>query len=195
MRWLLPMGMLLSGCTSPPSSRVTLMPDEDGHVGAVWVSNAQGKQKIDQAFTSVKIETARSAPSEATQTDHQAFEAAHGSLLKAQPSKPRSFVLHFMLDSTELTSESKLLLTEVLQTARDRKPTEVCVFGHADAIGTEHSNLTLSSDRARVVAELLRKSDPGLHIEVNHFGDKVPLIPSRPGIPEPRNRRVEVNIL
>jgi outer membrane protein OmpA-like peptidoglycan-associated protein len=184
--------VLLSGCAG---SRVTLLPDQSGHVGEVTVATQQGQQRIDQAYGTVAVDSARSAPGEARNTDPQAFERKHHALLAAQPSLPKTFLLHFKFDSMELTPESRKLLPEVLQAVRDRMPTEVTVFGYADAAGTPEYNLELSAQRARAVEKLLKKIAPDLPVNVQYFGDKSPLVPSRPGVPEPRNRRAEIVVL
>jgi outer membrane protein OmpA-like peptidoglycan-associated protein len=185
---------LLSGCASTPT-RVTLLPDHDGHVGAVSVSNAQGQQRIDQAFNTVAVGKATAVPGTPRAVDRQAFEDAHRVLLDAQPTPPRSFVLNFLFDSMELTAESKKLLPQVLEAVRDRLPTEVTVFGYADSSGTPAYNLALSAERARAVAKLLKQIDPRLPVEVQYFGDKAPLVPTGPGVREPRNRRAEIFVL
>lgn len=182
----------LSGCAG---SRVTLMPDQDGHVGAVTVATSQGQQRIDRAYRSVDIGSADSIPSTSQPVDQQSFEKSHRALLDAQPSLPRSFVLNFKFNSMELTPESKQLLPEVVRIVRERAPTEVTVFGYSDASGKADYNLELSAQRARAVAALLKKFDPDLVVEVQYFGDKVPLVPAPPGMPEPRNRRAEIFIL
>ncbi|MEO8746087.1 MAG: hypothetical protein ABI379_00270, partial [Rhodanobacter sp.] len=119
MLGLLGAGALLSGCAA---TRVTLLPDHGGHVGAVTVSNAQGRQRIDQAFSTVSIEQS-SAPGKPRAEDRQAFEKAHRALIDAQPTPPRSFMLHFLFDSMELTAESRKMLPEVKQVVRERSPT------------------------------------------------------------------------
>lgn len=188
---LLAAGGLLSGCAG---TRVTLLPDHGGHVGAVTVSNAQGQQRIDQAFDTVAIKQS-SAPGKPLAVGRQTFEEAHRALIDAQPSPPRSFGLNFLFDSMELTPKSRKLLPEVMQVVRERSPTEITVFGYADSSGTAAYNLALSAERARAVARLLKKINPSLPIDVKYFGDKVPLVPSPPGVPEPRNRRAEIVIL
>ena len=192
----------LAGCAaapppaSPPKTTVTLMPDADGKVGSVSVSTDAGSQTIDQAFDRSTTGAAASAPSAASPADRAAVEAAHADLLKAMPPKPKVFVLNFLLDKTVLTDESSAMLGAVVQAVRDRKPTEITVFGHADASGTPERNLKLSAERAQYVADLLKQSDPTLDsIEVQFFGDTAPLVPTAPGVREPRNRRAEVLIL
>ncbi|RXR02034.1 OmpA family protein [Pseudoxanthomonas composti] len=190
LAWLL----LLSGCAAAPT-RITLLPDQDGHLGAVSIATAQGQERIDQAYGSVAVERATAAPAAARPVDRQAFESSHRALLQAQPTPPRSFVLNFKFDSMELTAESKKLLPQVLEVVRSRLPTEVTVFGYADSAGAADYNLALSAERARAVEKLLRQIDPALPVEVQYFGDKAPLVPTRPGVPEPRNRRAEIVVL
>lgn len=187
---LLALGMLLAGCAT---TRVTLLPDQAGHVGAVVVSNAEGRQRIDQAFDTVAV--GRSGPGKPLASDPGAFEKAHRALIAAQPTPPRSFVLNFLFDSMVLTPESRKMLPEVLRVVRDRMPTEVTVFGYTDSVGTADYNLGLSAQRARAVAKLLKQIDPKLPVDVKYFGEKYPLVPSRHGAPEPRNRRAEIVIL
>lgn len=192
--WALLVGAgVLSGCAAP-STRVTLLPDHSGRVGAVTVSNAQGRQRIDQAFNTVTVDQA-SAPKAPLAEDRQAFEREHRALLDAQPTPPRSFELNFLFDSMKLTKESEKMLPDVMQVVRDRSPTEITVFGYADSSGTAVYNLALSAERARAVARLLKQIDPNLRVDIRYFGDKAPLVPSPRGVPEPRNRRAEIVIL
>ncbi len=198
-QWMAALAMgVMAGCASPPlplpSTTVILLPDEDGKVGAVTVKNAAGSQEIVQAYGAVTADAAGPAAAQHLQRD--AVEARFGDLMKAQPSKPRSFVLYFRLDRAELTDQSRTLLSEVLKTARDRAPTRIAVYGHADAIGGTERNLRLSAERAAFVAAQLRAAEPGLKdIEVEYFGDRWPLVPARDGTAQPLNRRVEVTIL
>lgn len=190
-----------AGCATPPpapqpKTTVVLLPDEDGNVGAVSVSSAGGVQKVDTAYASTTVQGTRGKPSELASVGQDNVDQAYGKLLKAQPPKPKSFVLNFVLNKTVLTEESKAQLPAVLEAVRERKPTEITIFGHTDSTGTPEYNQKLSADRARIVAELLRKRDPSLDkIDVQWFGDQVPLYPTDGKKAEPRNRRAEVMIL
>ena len=189
-------GCATTAPVTPARTTVVLMPDEDGHVGAVSVTTASGSQKIDEAYSFATVEGTRSRPSAVNLMGREKVVEAYSGILMAQPPKPKSFILHFLLDKTVLTGESKAQLPAVLQAIKERKPTEITIFGHADATGSEAHNVKLSADRANAIAKLLRKDDPSLdHIDVQFFGDKVPLFPSEPHVPEPRNRRAEVMIL
>jgi outer membrane protein OmpA-like peptidoglycan-associated protein len=192
--------LLIAGCATPPPVRqptttVILMPDEDGHVGAVSVSTDAGTQQINEAFSASTVTGVHGKPSASNALKQDAVTASYDSLLKAQPPKPISFTLYFHLDRTTLTDESKAMIPAVLAAVRERKPTEISIFGHTDSIGTEKRNVKLSADRARVIAAMLMKDDPTLdHIEQQFFGDRLPLVNSGTKA-EPRNRRAEIQIL
>jgi peptidoglycan-associated lipoprotein len=191
---------VIAGCATPPvvklpTTTVILLPDEDGHVGAVSVSSEGGTQQITEGFASSTVTGLHGAPTAMNAMNRDAVSADFENLLKAQPPKPVSFILYFELDRAVLTEESKTMIPAVIAALRERKPTEVSIYGHADAIGTERRNDRLSAERARVVAHLLKKEEPDLgHIQTQYFGDKTPLIQSGARA-EPRNRRAEVVIL
>lgn len=190
---------LLGGCaTQPPTSTrttVVLMPDEDSTVGAVSILTASGSQRLDKAFSYTSVNGSHAAPSKARALGRDTIDTAYGALLKAQPPKPTTFILQFLLDKTELTEESKAMLPALFGAVRERKPTSITVFGHADATGSKEWNLKLSADRAETAANLLRTNDPSLKdIEVQFFGEAKPLTPSGSRASEPRNRRVEILI-
>ena len=186
---------VLAGCAAPRTT-VVLLPDEDGHVGAVSVSGAGGSRQLEQAFSATTVEARGAGPSAAGALQPEALQATFQQLMNAQPTKPKVFVLYFAFGKTELTPESKAMLPAVLEMARARKPTEISVFGHADSIGSDQINARLSAERAELVARLLKASDPSVgRIEVRWFGSKAPSQPTEPRGAQPKNRRAEVMIL
>jgi peptidoglycan-associated lipoprotein len=193
--------LLLAGCASAPVDRgvhttVVLLPDEDGHVGKVSVSTKQGSQTIDQAYDYATVDRQNAQPTIPRSMGEEAVRANFHALISAQPTKPVTFIVYFALDSTELTEDSKAKLPQIFKVLLERKPTEVAIFGFTDAIGTEARNIRLSAARANAVQNILIRHDPDLgRVDVQYFGDKDPLFPTRPNTPEPRNRRAEIVIL
>ncbi len=188
----------LGGCaTERPVTRtsVVLMPDEDSKVGAVTMTTASGTQLLDKAFSYTIVDGSQSPPSQARAISRGMVDTVYGALLKEQPPAPITFVLNFVLDKTVLTEESKAVLPAVFAALRERKPTSITVFGHADATGSQEWNMKLSADRAEAVAQMLRANDPSLrNIELLFFGDTRPLTPGARAS-DPRNRRVEILML
>ncbi len=188
-------GTLLAGCATPTSTRTTvvLLPEEDSTVGALSISTASGTQRLNQAFSYASVNGNNAEPSQARTLGRATVENAYGDLLKATAQAPRIFVLHFLLDKSELTEESKAMVPAMLRAVRARQPARITVFGHADATGSREGNLALSAERAGTAAALLRKNDPSLKdIDVQFFGDTQPLTPSDGRAADPKSRRVEI---
>lgn len=187
-----------AGCATPPAppgprTTVILLPDADGQVGAVVVSTDAGSRPVDQAYTAATVDATASTPPQLRVIGREGVNTAFADLLGAQPPAPATFVLTFMLDKSELTDASKAMLPALSAALRARKPTEVTIFGHADASGNKERNFRLSAERARFVADLLRKQDPTLdRIDMHALGDAMPLVPSEKRAAEPRNRRAEI---
>ena len=200
------LALSLAGCAAKPAApvvavdasrtTVVLLPDEDGNVGAVSVTTPEGSRTVDQAYSFTTVQGTGSRPSELQMMGKERVNAAFQEVLKAQPPKPKSFTLYFILDGTELTEESNALLSTVFAAVHERKPTEITIFGHTDALGPEERNVRLSAERAKAVERILRKRDPGLgRVDLQSFGSREPLVPSAPRAAEPRNRRAEIMIL
>ena len=190
-------GAWLAGCATPTSTRTTvvLLPDEDSTVGAVSVESGSATQRLDKAYSYASVNGADATPSKARTLGRATVDAAYAELLRANPLAPRIFVLQFLLDKTELTEESRLLLPAMFRAVRARKPTRITIFGHADASGTSDWNLQLSASRAETAASLLQANVPTLKdIELQYFGDTKPLAATGARAADPRNRRVEVLI-
>lgn len=199
------MATLLVACTSPapatppaPITRVTLLPDSDGHVGAVLVQGKDGEaQRVDQAYASVVVaDGAAAVRTGDARADATQVRAANAALFDAMPLPPYSTLLYFVAGGTELTPESRALLPELMQRIRERGPTEIAVIGHTDTTGSDAFNLRLSQERARVVDKLLHQALPELGpTSLRFFGARELLVPTGPNVDEPRNRRVEVHVL
>lgn len=185
--------LLLPGCAKPRNV-VQLVPDPDGHVGQVVVTNQAGSAQLVQAGTAVRVADAKSAPSAPEALSAEESEALFGAARRALPEKPVRFILYFDSETTRLTAESQALVPKVLATAKERDSRDIAVVGHASAAGDANYNIEISRRRAESVRKLLVKA--GLTpegIEVASHGSANPLVSS--GNPhEPRNRRVEITV-
>jgi outer membrane protein OmpA-like peptidoglycan-associated protein len=73
--------------------------------------------------------------------------------------------------------------------------TRVIVGGYTDTAGSAAFNLRLSARRATAVANiLLREGVEDWRIATRGFGESFPRVPTRDGVSEPRNRRVEITL-
>jgi outer membrane protein OmpA-like peptidoglycan-associated protein len=87
------------------------------------------------------------------------------------------------------------LLPDVLAAIKSHESTDISVVGHTDSTGTADYNLGLSLRRARKIADILvSKGVDRAIIEIDYFGKAKPLIGKPEGVPELRNRRVEITV-
>lgn len=187
--------LLLSACgTTLPNSYVVLVPDPDGAVGQVIVSGQKGNQVLTQAGQVAAMDGGAVNVVMSSEQIATTFDEARA----AQPPTPEHFMLYFLSGGTRLTSESEIKFAEILERWKVRQQqamSEVVVIGHTDTVGSDESNVTLSMQRAKAIADRLR--DAGMKLgalTLESHGEKHPLVPTRDGVSEPRNRRVQVTI-
>ncbi len=105
----------------------------------------------------------------------------------------RSYLVFFDWDRADLTDRARQIVAAAAAASTRVQTTRIEVQGNADRSGTPAYNQGLSLRRARVVAtELIRRGVPQAEIAVQGFGDTRPLVPTRAGVREPQNRRVEI---
>ena len=185
--------MTLLGCSV--KNTIVLMPDPDGHVGALAVRTDAGEQVVDQPGHMVTVTGADKAPSAPKAIDQKDIDRMFGAALAVQPEPPVRFILYFKQGSTVLTPASASQLDQIAAVIKQRQSYDVSVVGHTDRVGSKSANLNLSLARARRVKELLVSAglDGGI-LETTSHGEANPLIDTADEVAEPRNRRVEVTI-
>ena len=181
----------LSGCTS---SRVILL--EGGKAdSAIVVKTGLGEQVLDQPNTYTDLTLSIISPAAPKVLETQQIQQQYGQFLAATPKPPKHFLLYFEPASTVLTSASTKLFSQIEVAIRDRIPCAVNIIGHADRTGSTEYNVQLSLKRARSVETwLLGRKLEIETVTVESYGEEDPLVPTRDGVPEPKNRRVEILI-
>ena len=186
--------LLLVGCAKPVRDDLyVLMPGADGKTGALTVESAGKQAVLDEPYAAARVKEAGQVAAGAV-TEQEARQA-FGAALAAQPDRPLSFILYFLEGRDELTPDSRQILGRVVDELSRRPAPEIVVIGHTDRVGAVPYNDTLSLRRAeRVRDELLKVGIVADRIRVEGRGEREPLVPTPDEVPEPRNRRVEINI-
>jgi outer membrane protein OmpA-like peptidoglycan-associated protein len=174
-------------------SVVVLVPDPDGYVGKISVSNEAGAVDIDKPNQQTVVRGSKSAPYKPRSVDPVKIERMFKAALDSQPLPPVHFILYFHSDSVALLPQSKQELPGVVSTIDQRMPTNVSVNGHSDTQGDKPYNLALSLRRAEAVKkQLVELGVPPDAIEVYSHGEENPLVKTADNVANARNRRVEV---
>jgi OmpA-OmpF porin, OOP family len=182
--------VLLSGCAT---SSLVLLPDDEGHQGAVAVLESGGAPTdavIAEGNSRTKLGTKTPVAKPLGSNGLKKQEAA---LLTVLPPPAKSFLLYFEQGTTTLTPQSAMVLTSLRQEIASRSGPEVEVIGHTDTVGGEDDNDRLSMNRAEEVLTWLASQgfDRSMMSAVGR-GERQLMQPTLDNVDNPANRRVEV---
>jgi outer membrane protein OmpA-like peptidoglycan-associated protein len=97
--------------------------------------------------------------------------------------------------SSTLSPKARDLLKAMASVLKRYASTHINVEGYTDTAGGAALNLRLSEQRAKAVADvLLAEGVAPPRITTKGFGESFPRVPTRDGVNEPRNRRVEITL-
>jgi OOP family OmpA-OmpF porin len=108
---------------------------------------------------------------------------------------PRRYNVYFEFNRSTLTPEGQQIVDQVAAAAKSDNAVRIHLVGKADTVGTDPYNMGLSHHRADTVRAALQAAGiPDARIEERWVGLREPPVPTPPGVREPRNRVVEVNL-
>jgi OOP family OmpA-OmpF porin len=104
-------------------------------------------------------------------------------------------LVFFDWDKYNLTKDAMTIVQNFAASAKSGSFSKIMATGHADTSGPADYNLGLSKRRAATVkAALVKLGIPEGKIETAGKGETQPLVPTKDGVREPQNRRVEMVI-
>jgi outer membrane protein OmpA-like peptidoglycan-associated protein len=186
--------LLLAGCGGVKDNLIVVLPEADGHVGAVTVTDARGQTVLDRPYAAATAGRGEHR-TERVEVAAQQVGEIFGPALAARPKPPVAFRLFFISDSDQLTPESRAAFEGVFREIASRAAADVVVTGHTDTFAPNAYNDALSLERAEAVRALLiaRGLKPE-SITVAARGKRELLVQTPDNTHEPRNRRVEITV-
>ena len=187
---------LLGGCAAPEQI-VRLPPVEGspsamGRPSALVVQTREAELVLDQSFAAASISGGSIRPRSWNPED---VESRFRPVIEALPAIPRSFLVNFDLDSTQLTPESSPVLDVLFAELMLLPAPELIIIGHADDGDDPTYNDRLSLERANLVQGLIQAEGVELtSVSLVVRGQREPLVQAQPGRSELPNRRVEIRI-
>ena len=191
----------VSGCCcfvpEEAETTVVVVPSRhDGHVGAVLVTDASGKQQrlLNTAYAEARAPaTGRVRQTAVKARKMEEFNKTFAAAREALPPKVMTYTLYFEFGSEDLTAESARTLETILTEVATREAAEILLVGHSDAPGTPEANMALSVRRAEHMRDLVvARGVPAGIVTATGVGDADPEISS--DVEEARNRRVEITV-
>ncbi len=185
--------VLLAGCATTPQARFYLVPDPEGKVGEVTLSNEADSIVLNQANEAVDAPSGTEAFSASRQADSAEIETKFGEAFSVMPPQPKGFNIYFDSGSAKINAESQGIAEEVMAEVKRRDSRDISLNGHTDRVGDKASNMELSLRRANTVKEaLLEAGVLPEYIQIEYYGESKPIKPTEDDVDEPLNRRVEV---
>lgn len=116
------------------------------------------------------------------------------------PAKPaqaapiaKTFLVFFDFDKSLITLEAQRIINEAAAQANTTHALAIRLTGHTDAAGSKEYNMALSLRRGEAVkAALVKLGVPATEITVVGKGKSELLVPTKDGVREPQNRRVQI---
>ncbi len=109
--------------------------------------------------------------------------------------KPKTVIVMFAFDSAAIDPRGKIGIAEAVSAFKAFGTAIVRVAGHADRAGSEAYNMKLGRARAEAVAGAIKRAGiPANLVRVLSYGETRPLVATKDGQREDRNRRVEIGI-
>ena len=140
--------LLLASCAT---SSLVLLPDDEGHQGAVAVLEANG-QPVDAVIADGNSRTKLGNATPASKPlGDKGLKKQEAALLTSLPPPAKSFLLYFEPGTVRLVPDSVRILASLREEIAARSGPEVEVIGHTDTIGSEDDNDKLSVRRAEEV--------------------------------------------
>jgi outer membrane protein OmpA-like peptidoglycan-associated protein len=182
--------LALGGCAT---SSLVLLPDDEGHQGAVAVLESGGGP-TDAVIAEGNSRTKLGAKNPASKPlGANGLKKQEAALLTGLPPPAKSFLLYFEQGTTTLTAQSSTVLPALRAEIAARSGPEVEVIGHTDTVGSEADNDRLSAKRAEEVLGWLASQgfDRSMMSAVGR-GERQLMQPTMDNVDNPANRRVEV---
>jgi OmpA-OmpF porin, OOP family len=189
---LIPLLIVVVGCSSQREGLFVVLPNPDGSAGAITVSGGGQSLVLDQPYAAGEV---RGGNVKAASSDSGQVQQVFGDALAAQPILPKHFTLYFISDSEKLTPASAQEYKAVFEDIKRRPVYQVEVIGHTDTFASKEYNQQLSLKRAVAIKDQLVRD--GLNpnsIAVAGRGELDLAVPTPNGVHEPRNRRVEITV-
>lgn len=181
--------LFFSGCCN--KVQVILLPNADGSVGKVTVSDKGKEAVLDQAWQ--KVETSNIDKKDILSKDD--VESEFKVLFEGMPKEAKIHRVYFKFDSTEIAGRSIDVITQVVEYIKAGHVLQIDVIGYTDRAGDEAYNKVLSLKRAKKIRELLEQNGIDKEmISLDYYGEVNPIVKTADGVAKDVNRRVEITI-
>lgn len=192
LRLALPCLLMLLTAACANRTMVALVPDQEGKVGRLAVTNSAGSVAVSAPYETTTVKSSEKPPTAPVTVGRDELNKLFAGAMSVQPAEPLHYLFYFTKEETP-RRESLELLPIIVAGIRERNSAYVSVIGYADTTGAKTYNVDLSLRRAIMVRDLL--VEQGVHAVTLYptwEGEENLLVPTADEVREPKNRAVEV---
>lgn len=161
----------------------------------IIIKNKDKKITINKPNTFISINQSNGKVSKLEKISQKDLMEKYGDIISQSSIKPVSKLFYFLNGLATLTPDSQKNLKYLLPIIKTHSPCDITIIGHSDRAGDDKLNLELSLKRAKVIKDWLITQNIKIdNLKIESYGETDPIIPTKDGVSEPRNRRVEVLI-
>lgn len=190
--FILLFSFIILGCSA--KTTVVLLDSGKAH-NAIIVSTNKGSTRLNKVGSFVQLSDKNQLPSKPQSMSKSEIKSRYATLFQIAPTKPRTYIVYFKPNSTELTEASKTTLSDALKSIQKRSPCTVDVIGHTDTVGSNQVNANVSLKRANYVKSMIKaKKMNVLSLVAKGYGEEDLQMKTANNVSEAKNRNVEIFI-
>lgn len=173
-------------------TKIVLLDNNKSNNEIVIKSN-KSTRVLNKSNSYITLGSYASKPPRVKYVSNEELKKEYGDLINYN--KPVSILYYFKSGADELTNDSKKRLEKISEAMQEKRFYDITIIGHADRMGDDELNIKLSIKRSQKIAKWIRDRNFSIaSLDIKSYGEMDLLIPTKDGVSEPKNRRVEVFI-
>lgn len=176
-----------------PKTEIILL-ESEGTKNEIVVSTKAGEVTINEPYQSTQLLSADEKPKEIIQLSKEEVVSKYKVVLEDTP-KLMQYMIYFGSGSTAVDENAKLELQKAINYIQSQTNSIITIIGHSDTVGNKESNMRLSQKRTQAVKEYVESQKLDIkELTTEYYGENTPLVKTKDGVSNAKNRRVEIFI-
>ena len=176
-----------------PKTEIILL-ESEGTKNEIVVSTVAGEVTINEPYQSTQLLSANEKPKEIVQLSKEEVSKKYKVVLEDTP-KLMQYMIYFGSGSTVVDENAKLELQKAIDYIKSQTNSIITIIGHSDTAGNKESNMRLSQKRTQAVKKYVEAQTLDIkELKTEYYGENTPLVKTKDGVSNAKNRRVEIFI-
>jgi len=176
-----------------PKTEIILL-ESKSEKNEILVSTDSGEVIINKPYQSTKLLSRTQKPKEIVQLSKEEVIDKYKAVLENTP-KFMQYMIYFESGSTTLNESAEIELQKAIDYIKSQTNSIITIIGHSDTVGNKESNMKLSQKRTQSVKKYVELGNLDIkELTTEYYGENTPLVKTKDGVSNAKNRRVEIFI-